>query len=464
MSERERPLSLRPILFPESAAVVGASTTPGKLGHTILSNMLDAGFRGPIHPIHPREHEILSRPAYPSLSEAPGPVDLVVVAIPGSGVVPVIEEAAEMGAGGAVVISAGFAEAGAEGAEAERRLRAISREAGLPIIGPNCQGVISRRGRLSAWFGPSPDHWGNGLFLSQSGGLAGTIIGQLNRARRGLVDTVVSLGNKSSVDEADLLASAAADEEIRFAMCYIEGFGDGRGRAFAEAAAAFGERGKPVVVLKGGRSGAGTRAASSHTASLAGSDRVFDAAMKQSGVLQAESIRAFLDIARFLAVQRPQPGRRVLILTNLGGPGVVTADLCEQHGLEVTSTTSSLQKALQEKIPSYCSVRNPIDLAGDPAPERYGAILREVYGSHEYDAVLIVAAPLSGDEQVARDIVAAHRETPTPTAVCWMGNAEATPAAEILESGKLPVYPMPEDAVRVLAAIVTRQSAKQVGE
>ena len=141
MSERERPLSLRPILFPESAAVVGASTTPGKLGHTILSNMLDAGFRGPIHPIHPREHEILSRPAYPSLSEAPGPVDLVVVAIPGSGVVPVIEEAAEMGAGGAVVISAGFAEAGAEGAEAERRLRAISREAGLPIIGPNCQGV-----------------------------------------------------------------------------------------------------------------------------------------------------------------------------------------------------------------------------------------------------------------------------------------------------------------------------------
>ena len=286
----------------------------------------------------------------------------------------------------------------------------------------------------------------------------------MNRARRGLVDTVVSLGNKSSVDEADLLASAAADEEIRFAMCYIEGFGDGRGRAFAEAAAAFGERGKPVVVLKGGRSGAGTRAASSHTASLAGSDRVFDAAMKQSGVLQAESIRAFLDIARFLAVQRPQPGRRVLILTNLGGPGVVTADLCEQHGLEVTSTTSSLQKALQEKIPSYCSVRNPIDLAGDPAPERYGAILREVYGSHEYDAVLIVAAPLSGDEQVARDIVAAHRETPTPTAVCWMGNAEATPAAEILESGKLPVYPMPEDAVRVLAAIVTRQSAKQVGE
>jgi len=320
MTKRETPRSLRPILFPSSTAVVGASATQGKLGHTILSNMVDAGFEGPIYPINPRESTLLGCPAYPSLMEVPGPVDLVVVAVPGHSVISVVEQAAEIGAGGAVVISAGFSEVGEQGAEEERRLQEISRKAGLPVIGPNCQGVISRRGHVSAWFGPRPAVWGGGLFISQSGGLAGTLIGYLNRAQWGLVDTVVSLGNKSSVDEVDLLVSAADDDAIRFAMCYIEGFGEGRGRAFAEAAASFRRRGKPVVVLKGGRSDAGTRAASSHTGSLAGSDRVFVAAMKQSGVLQAESVRAFLDIARLVAVQRPQPGRRVLILPTWEDP------------------------------------------------------------------------------------------------------------------------------------------------
>lgn len=447
--------SLRPILFPMSAAVVGASATPGKLGHTILANMEDAEFHGPIYPINPRQRSVLGLPAYPSLIDVPGPVDLVIVAVPSDHVVSVIEQAAEIGAGGAVVISAGFSETGARGARAQRRLEELSRAAALRVIGPNCQGVISRRGRVCAWFGPRPAVWGSGLFISQSGGLAGTLISHLNRAQRGLVDSVVSLGNKSSVDEAELLSFAADDDTIRFAMCYIEGFDNGRGRAFVDAAAAFRDRGKAVIVLKGGRSDAGTRAASSHTGSLAGSDRVFAAAMKQSGILQAESVRNFLDIARLVAAQRPRSGPRILILTNLGGPGVVAADLCERHGLEVATTPSSLQSALRKRIPPYCSVQNPIDLAGDPAPGRYGTILREVYASHSYDAVLIVAAPLLGEEQVAQDVAAAYQKAKLPTAICWMGDTETAGVAQTLEASGLPVYSMPEDAVRALAAWIT---------
>ncbi len=447
---------LQPILFPRSVAIVGASATPGKLGHTITMNMIDGGFDGPIYPVNPRESELLGRPCFPNLSAVSGPVDLVVVVVPGRNVLPVIEEAVGIGAGGAIIVSAGFSEMGEEGVEIEGRLQAISRDVGMPIIGPNCQGVLSARGRVTAWFGPKPERAGHGLFVSQSGGLAGTLIGRLNRAGVPLFDTVVSLGNKCSIDEADLLDAAAEDPEIGFAMAYIEGFAKGRGRAFFDAASRFQAQSKTIVVLKGGRSGAGERATASHTGSLAGSDRVFSSAMRQAGISLAESVRSFIDIARLIAVQATQrQGHRVLILTNLGGPGVITADLCVKHGLDVSPASETLQRALRDSIPQYCAVRNPIDLAGDPAPERYKAILEEVYASAEYDGVIVVAAPLIGDEQVARDLVSAYQSSTIPTAVCWMGDLAGTNVEAVLESGGLPVFEMPEDAVRAFAGILS---------
>jgi acyl-CoA synthetase (NDP forming) len=240
-------------------------------------------------------------------------------------------------------------------------------------------------------------------------------------------------------------------------MSYIEGFGPGRGRAFYDAATRFQARGKPLVVLKGGRSSAGGRAAASHTGSLAGSDRVFSAAMRQAGISLAESVRSFIDIARLISVQTSRrQGCRVLILTNLGGPGVITADLCVKHGLDVSPASEELQRTLRDRIPPYCAVKNPIDLAGDPAPERYRAILDEVYASAEYDGVVVVAAPLVGEEQVARDLVHAYRASTLPTAVCWMGDLAETSVGSILENGGLPVFEMPEDAVRALAGTLPR--------
>ena len=453
--DETRRAALRALLNPRSAAIVGASSTPGKLGHTIARNMIDRGFRGTLHAINPRESEILGLPVAKDLAALPEPVDLVVVAVPGDRVVPVIEQAVDRGAKGAIVVSAGFAEASPEGTANEARLREIAQRSGIALVGPNCQGVISVRGAVSAWFGPQPDQAGPGFFVSQSGGLAGTIVAWLNRREIGLFDTIVSTGNKCAIDEADLLAVCEDDDHIKFAMCYVEGFTEGRGRTFVEAARRLRQRNKPVIVLKGGRSPAGGRAASSHTGSLAGADRVFAAAMREAGVSLVEHIRDFINLGRLAAAQQPAPGNRVLILTNLGGPGVIAADLCEKADLVVPETPKALQDSLRGRVPRYCSTRNPIDLAGDPAPERYGAILGEVYGADAFDGILIIAAPLAGAVQIAKDIVSAHASAAVPTAVCWMTTDETGIAAsKILEVGGLPAYEMPEDAVAVLRAML----------
>jgi len=449
--------SLQAIFFPLSVAVVGASATEGKLGHTILSNMLGRGFTGPLYPVNPKEREILGLTAYATLADIPGPVDLVIIAVPGRYVPELIEQAAGSGVRGAIVISAGFSETEtSEGIGAEEHIRQITQEAGMAIIGPNCQGVLSARGNVSAWFGPLPERPGRGLFISQSGGLAGTLIDWTNRRDVTLFDSVVSLGNKCSVDEADLLEAFVDDPAVRFAMCYTEGFKPGRGRAFMESAKAFAQH-KPVVVLKGGRSSAGGRATSSHTGSLAGSDRLFTGAMAQAGVYLTNSVREFINAARLAATQLALRGTKILILTNLGGPGVIAADLCERYGLEVAPTPNAMRESLHQRIPSYCAVANPIDLAGDPDPERYGAILDVVYREEGFNDVLIVAAPLTGSAQIAADIVRAYKRHPKPTAVCWMSEDSQGVVRPIFEAGGLPVFAMPEDAVRALATLAPRR-------
>ncbi len=443
--------NLEAVFSPHSAAVVGASASPGKLGHLVLENMKQGGFPGPLYAVNPNESDILGLPTYPDLAHVPGRVDLVIVSVPASAVLAVMQQAVERGARGAVIISAGFSETQTrQGIEAERALARLAEESGMAIIGPNCQGVISAGGSVSAWFGSLPQASGTGLFISQSGGLAGTLVEYLNHRRVSLVEAVVSLGNKCAVDEADLLEAACSNERIRFAMCYIEGFRPGRGRAFAEVARTFSEQ-KPIVVLKGGRSPAGERATSSHTGALAGSDRIFLGAMRQAGVVVADSVRDFVGVARMIGAQPPLSGNRILILTNLGGPAAIATDICERHGLSVGPTPDSLRSLLAERIPGYCSMANPIDLAGDPAPGRYGAILDLVYEHEAFDAVLVVAAPMSGAEQIARDIVRAYQAHPKPTAVCWMSEGAYPVVRPILEAGSLPVFEMPEDAVRALA-------------
>ncbi len=445
--------AIRALFYPKSAAVIGASSATGKLGHMVLANLVQWGFRGPIYPVNPSETSILGLKAYSSLDAIPESVELAVLAVPGRAVVEVMEQAAARGVRAAVIVSAGFSETdSAEGKAAETRIRQLANDAGMAVIGPNCQGVLSSRGRVSAWFGPLPERHGKALFVSQSGGLAGTLIDWVNHRQVPLFDSVVSLGNKCTIDEADLLTAFADDPAIQVAMCYIEGFGRGRGKAFMEAARAF-SRKKTVVVLKGGRSTSGGRATSSHTGSLAGHDRVFAGAMDQAGVHLTNSIREFINVARQATTCGVPTGRRVLILTNLGGPGVITADLCEKQGLTVVPTPAPLRESLHRRIPAYCPIGNPIDLTGDPDPKRYGAVLDLVYRSEAFDSILIVGGPMSGSLEVAADIVRAQRKHFKPTAVCWMTEESREAVRPILEKHGIPVYEMPEDAVRALAAI-----------
>lgn len=453
--------TIRSVFRARSAAVVGASAATEKLGHMVLSNLINRGFPGPVYPVNPKEEVILGLKVYPSLAVVPELIDLVIVTIPSSFVPEVIEQAASRGVRAAIVVSAGFSETETEeGRDAEERIQQIAQDSGMAVIGPNCQGVLSARGKVSAWFGPLPDRAGKALFVTQSGGLAGTLIDWANRRGIALFDSVISLGNKCSIDEADLLEAFAEDPNIQLAMCYIEGFREGRGKAFMEAAKIFSNN-KSVVVLKGGRFASGKRATSSHTGSLAGSDRVFAGAMVQAGVHLTESVREFINAARLAATQAIPQGKRVLILTNLGGPGVITADICERYGLEVTPTPKAMRECLHQHIPTYCPVGNPIDLAGDPDAERYGTILDLVYTTDMYDSVLIVAAPMAGSAQIASDIVRVYKAHTKPTAVCWMSEDTQAAVRPIFEEGGLPVFEMPEDAVRALAVLTPCQRLTQ---
>jgi len=447
--------SLRAIFFPRSIAVIGASATEGKLGHAIMINLQKAGFSGKIYPVNPKAHDILGFTAYPQLTEVPGPVDLAIVVIQSQHVESVVNAAAQKGIRGLIVISAGFSET-RDSAQitAEEHICAVAQEAGMAVIGPNCQGVLSARGNLAAWFGPLPKRAGNGLFITQSGGLAGTLIGWTNRRGIGIFDSVVSIGNKCLIDEAVLLESFIDDPDIHFAMCYIEGFKPMRGKAFLDAAKKFSQT-KPIVVLKGGRFSAGARATVTHTGSLAGSDRVFAGAMKQAGVILTNSIREFIDVSRQVAAQPvfADADLQVAVLTNLGGPGVITADLCERYGIKVPPTPSVTKELLREELPPYCAVGNPIDLAGDPAPERYQTALDILYQEEMFNGIIIVAAPLVGAQEIAANIVRTYRSNPKPTAVCWMDEESWDTVHPVFEDAGLPLFEMPENAVRAMVAL-----------
>lgn len=442
--------TLKALFSPSSVAVIGASKEKGKLGHIILSNIIKRGFSGKIYPINPKYDEILGLKTYKSLLEIKNKVDLAVIVVPSKAVLGVVKECQKAEIKGTIIISAGFGEAGAHNVEGE--ISEIAKNSGMKVIGPNCQGVISSRSKLFAWFGPIPKRNGNVLFITQSGALAGMIIGWANHRNLPLFDTVVSVGNKCDIEEAEIIEYFSSDPHIKAIMIYLEGLKDGR--RFIEVATRV-TRVKPIIVLKGGKSRAGARATMSHTGSLAGSDRIYAAAFKQAGIIRAESIRNMINTARIFAKQFPPKGGKVAIITNLGGPGVITADMCEKYGLNISKFSDETVLKLKEKLPSYCTVSNPLDLTGDPDPTRYKIALKEVYSDKEVDCVIIVAGPLVGGEVVANFIVDFFNKYKKPTAVCWVTENHETKEVKILEESGIPTYEMPEDAVKSMAALVT---------
>ncbi len=435
---------------PNSVAVVGASIKHMKLGNQILENLLKGGFPGRIFPINPKADsstQIMGIKAYPRLVEVPYPIDLAIVVVPSRWVPSVIQDCGAKSIHSVVVISAGFKEVGQQGAELESQLLEFSKNLGIRILGPNVLGVIDAHHRLNASFAPASPPPGNIAFLSQSGALGCAILDKVEGKGIGL-SKFVSLGNKADLDEIDFLAMLKDDPETDVILGYLEGIE--RGRAFISVAKEVTRR-KPVVMIKAGRSDQGKRAASSHTGSLAGQDEAYEVAFKTSGIIRANSLREAIDLARGFSSQPIPQGRRVLLLTNGGGAGIMATDACEQFSLELANLEDETKERLKRKLPQDSSVTNPIDILGDAKSDRYKIALDETITDPNVDGIIVFLTPQSGsdEDETARVIKKISPETKKTILTCFMGQKKVNHAIEILQNHGIPNYGDPEDAVRV---------------
>jgi acetyl coenzyme A synthetase (ADP forming)-like protein len=443
--------AMRAFLAPRSVAVVGASRRRGTVAGELFHNLLRVGFNGPVYPVNPNTPVVQSVLAYPSLAEVPGPVDLAVLVVPAPAVVRAARECAAKGVRALVVISAGFAETGPEGAERQAQLLRACRDAGMRLIGPNCLGILNTDPdvRLDATFGPAVPLPGRVGFLSQSGALGLAIVDYANALGLGL-SSFVSVGNKADISGNDLLHYWEQDERTGLVLLYLESFGNPR--KFARIARRV-ARSKPVLAVKSGRSAAGARASSSHTgALLAASDVTVDALFRQAGVIRTDTLAELFDVASLLANQPVPKGRRVGIVTNAGGPGIMCADACEDQGLKVVELSEELRAKLAEGLPAAASVTNPVDMLASAPAEHYRRTVELVVASGEVDAAIVIFIPplLTEPAEVASAVRAAAAAGPVPVLTVIMA-ADRLPPDPDGAGVRLPTYRFPEDAARALA-------------
>lgn len=441
-------------LEPRSVAVVGASRRRGTVGGEVLHNLVESGFGGPVHPVNRAAGKVQGLEAFASVGEIPGEVDLAVLAVPAQDCAAVARECAAKGARGLLVLSAGFAEAGPDGARRERELLAVCREAGIRLVGPNCLGILSTvpGSALNATFAPSPPPPGEVGFVTQSGALGLALIEFA--AARGLgVSSFASVGNRADLTANDLLEYWEEDESTRLALLYIESFSDPR--RFSRVARRVGRR-KPIVVVKSGTSAAGARAASSHTgALLAASDRTADALFEQSGVIRAATLAELLDVASLLSGQPLPGGPRVGILTNAGGPGIMCADACEAAGLQVPPAPEELRARLGEFLPAEASFGNPVDMIATAGAEHYRRAVAALAAWEGIDSLIVIfIRPLLTEaEDVASAIGEALAELPRPIPVqaVFMSPSDG---ARLAGTMAVPTLVYPEDAARALGKVI----------
>ncbi|MDZ7779873.1 MAG: acetate--CoA ligase family protein [Gemmatimonadota bacterium] len=386
------PETLRPLFFPRSVAVMGASRDPEAVGHRVVTALLRAGFQGPIYPVNPSADAIGGVPAHPSLSSVGRPVDLAVVTVPATRVSDVVEDCAEAGVRALVVVTAGYAEVGAEGKERQASLVAQARSHGMRLVGPNCLGVMRTDAevRLNASFAPDLPPPGRVAFCSQSGALGVAVIALAREIGLGM-STFVSIGNRADVSGNDLLEYWETDDGTDVILYYLESFGDPR--RFARLARRLGRR-KPIVVVKSGRSEAGRRAASSHTAALTSPDTAVEALVRQAGIIRADTLQEMFHVARTLVHQPLPRGRRVAVLTNAGGPAILCVDALQAAGLEVPELSDEVKEALRRFLPPEASVRNPVDMIAAAGPEEYRRAISVLLADNGIDALVILHTPV----------------------------------------------------------------------
>ena len=437
---------------PRSIAVAGASRNPQKLGYVLLDNLSRARFAGPIYPVNPHAETVLGMPAYPHIDAIPGEVDLAVLTVPNDAVEPVIEECARKGVRAAVVITAGFRETGAEGARREQQVIARARAGGVRVIGPNSLGIINTFANLNATFSESAPYRYESAVISQSGAMATAILDWARAIDVGF-SKFVSLGNMGDVSEVDLLWYLCDDPQTKLIVGYLEGFTDGR--RFLEVARRVTAT-KPLVIMKVGRSAIGARAAQSHTGALAATDTVVDAALRQAGVVRAYTMEELFDYTLAFSYLPLPAGRRLAIVTNAGGPGVMAVDAVERYGLELARLSPVARDKLAEALPAAASSANPIDVLGDAAADRYQMAIEIALEDPGVDAVLALLTPqaVTEPERTARAITHLSRLSGKPVAAVYMGGDAVARGRLMLDAAHVPAYHYPERAVRAIAALV----------
>jgi acetyltransferase len=446
--------NLDSIFRPRSIAIVGTSRKEGTIGRQILHNLVDYGFNGPVYPVNPNAEYVNSIKCYPSVSAIPDQVDLAIIVIPKELILDVIDQCAEKGVKGVVVISAGFKEIGEKGLALEKELVKKIKKYGMRVVGPNCMGVINTDPeiRMDATFGSTLPLDGHVGFMSQSGALGNIILEYADELKIGF-SKFVSMGNKADVSSNDLLMDFEDDDKTTIILMYLESFGNPRN--FTKIARRVTKK-KPIIAVKAGRTIAGAKAASSHTGALAGLDVAVDALFDQCGVLRASSIEEIFDLAVAFSNQPLPKGNRVAIVTNAGGPGIIATDACVSLGLEMSRFEDETYEALEKILPEEASTENPVDILGDGGPERYERSLDIVLSDKNVDSVIAIFVPplISRTVEVAIAISEVSSKYHKPVLGCFMGREEVLSSIQELEKNNIPAYLFPESAAKSIAGMV----------
>jgi len=440
------------IFAPKSVAVFGASRGPGKLGYSVLENIVKDGFQGKVYPVNPTVDEVLGLPCYPDARSIPGDVDLAIAIVPLKQILKVINDCGEKGIKGIIIITAGFGEIGIKGQELETEMLVVAQQYGIRIMGPNCLGYIDTKLFLNATFAAGMLPSGSISLLAQSGSMRVAFWDWARESGMGL-SKFFSLGNEVDINESDILEYLKEDENTRVVIAYLEGIKDGT--RFRVVARDF-TRVKPLIVLKAGSSKSGARAAASHTGTMAGSDTAYDALFKQTGVIRASSMEELFDWASVFVKQPSLKGDRLAIVTNGGGLGIMASDACEKVDLKLAELTNETVNSLAGKLSSMASTSNPVDIVGDGSPRHYEAALKGVIGDPNVDGAMVFLSPQApiDIEELSRVIISATEIT-KPVLVNFLGGPDVAQGKEILSQHGIPNFPTPERTVSGFVAMNT---------
>jgi acetate---CoA ligase (ADP-forming) len=458
-------MNLDALFNAQSIAIVGASSREKTVGNDVVKNLSTQGYQGKIIPINPKIDELYGHKVYHDISEVDLEIDVVVIAIPAKFVPDVIKVAATKGVKAAVVISAGFKEIG--NVELEEQLKDVCRKNDIALIGPNCLGVINAQNKMNASFAALMPEVGNIAFMSQSGALCTAVLDYADKMAIGF-SKFVSIGNKADVDEVDLIRYLHTDPQTKVVVLYVEQLSNAREIIDTLIELNKGDNPKPVVILKSGRTEAGAGAIASHTGSLSGGDSAYEALFAQAGIIRANTIEDLFNFAQIFCVNPQTEIKKVVVLTNAGGPGVLTTDEVVKHGFEMAELSEETVKVMKEALPEAASTHNPIDVLGDARADRYKMALEAIIKDKEAEGIIVLLTPQSMTEieETAQVIIDVTKDSDKPIVVSFMGQKSVHTGVEMLQAADIMTTTFPEPAAASLAALsnFTRWSKRPAGE